>query len=992
MKAVSVDKLTFTYSGDKTPALKNVSFDVGMGEIMLVIGESGCGKTTLLRHLKPSHTPVGSRNADSSIYINGRSVEDLSEEELSFTVGFVGQQVDEAQVTDKVWHEIAFGLESMGCEQSYMQQKVAEMVAFFGLESVYHKKLSELSGGQKQLVNLCAVMIMEPQILVLDEPTSQLDPNSAMEFFHMIRKIHEELGTTIIISEHRLEDILPMADKVLVLDKGRVIKESTPGDICRYLYEKGLPLFRSMPAAARIYCSLETSGSGMPLSVNEGRSFIAELFDDDGGSYSVGFNNKKGIEGADEVYGKQRIENLSSRVDEKRSKESFSDRADSKQSRERLSSNGDGKQRAEKPDSRGNKKNAVVKIDEAWFRYDKDGEDVLKACSIDVPRGSITAILGGNGAGKSTLLHVIMGNIQPYLGKVKITDECTIGLLPQNPQAMFAEKTVGDELNPGRYSEEIRKLKGRADCSGENIEDYRLDNVIRYFGLSHCLYRHPFDLSGGEMEKLALAKMVLMDYDIFLLDEPGKGMDYAFKEKLGAYLTDLAGKGKTILLVSHDIEFCAKYADYCGMFFDGHIVALNNTRTFFLQNSFYTTSVRRMCRGMLDALTVEDVLALFGVNADAEKDKGSGEDEGYEGEEAGDTAGTRNKQGITGENGICEDDSMTGKVDEQGTEGKAETCEEREGVNKTGAVDGQGVLVETETCEDDEDGDKTGAKEEESKHDISEALLQKHAEEYAESKGIADRRKENIKKHISAVLPFIVFLVVMPVTIYIGYGVLHQRKYYFISVLLILEAVGTMLIGFEGSRPKLKEIMTIAVMSAITALSRAMFYMTPAVKPMAALTIISGIGLGGIQGFVVGALSMLVSDIFFSQGPWTPWQMFAMGLLGFLAGMIFNRENRKRAWEDRESKETIKEEPDVKNENRLLVICIYGALSVLIIYGGIMNPASVLMYQENVTWEMLIASYVPGFPIDCIHAASTFIFLWLLAEPMLEKLERVRRK
>lgn len=335
---------------------------------------------------------------------------------------------------------------------------------------------------------------------------------------------------------------------------------------------------------------------------------------------------------------------------------------------------------------------------------------------------------------------------------------------------------------------------------------------------------------------------------------------------------------------------------------------------------------------MFDALTVEDVLALFGVNADAKKDEGSGEDEGCEGEEAGDTAGTRNKQGITGENVICEDDendSMTGKVDEQGTEGKEEACEE-------GDIDKEGDL--------------------------------------------------------SALVPYIVFLVIMPVTIYIGYGVLHQRKYYFISVLLILEAVGTMLIGFEDSRPKLKEIMTIAVMSAITALSRAMFYMTPAVKPMAALTIISGIGLGGIQGFVVGALSMLVSDIFFSQGPWTPWQMFAMGLLGFLAGVIFNRENGKSTRSGRKSKETPKEEPAVKKEKRLLVICIYGALSVLIIYGGIMNPASVLMYQENVTWEMLIASYVPGFPIDCIHAASTFIFLWLLAEPMLEKLERVRRK
>ena len=833
MEAVSVNNLTFSYGDDTDTALKDVSFRVNKGEILLIIGESGCGKTTLLRHLKPSHTPIGRIIGECDIKLCGKKLSELTEDELSFNVGFVGQNVEESQVTDKVWHEIAFGLESMGCEQSYMQQRVAEMVAFFGLESVYHTRLCELSGGQKQLVNLCAVMVMEPDILILDEPTSQLDPNSSMEFFHMIRKIHDELGTTIIITEHRLEDILSMADKVIVLDDGKVIYEGSPTEVCRYLYAGGMSLFRAMPVAARIFCNIgnekEVSnyiGRDMPLSVNDGRVFIEKYIEN-----------------------KEKPETL-----------------DLEQKNESIK-----------------KWEKALQVDEAWFRYEKNSGDVLKALSLDVPKGKITAILGGNGVGKSTLLHVIAGNMKPYIGKIKNTDNLSVGYLPQNPQVMFAEKTVREEL----------ALK--------NVTNDITENIIKYFDLEDCLKKHPFDLSGGQMEKLALAKMVLRDYDVLLLDEPGKGMDYAFKEKLGLYLKEMADNGKTILIVSHDVEFCAKYADCCGLFFDGHIIALKDTRSFFLQNSFYTTAVRRMCKGLFDAVTVEDVLCILGVK-DTQRD-------------------------------INED----------------------------------GKILPQRSIQDNE------------KNMVSDTTGN---EEYATERK-EDTNEFSSKKKYSVIVPFLVFLVVMPLTIYIGHGLLHQRKYYFISVMLILEAVGTMFFGFEGSRPKLKDIMTIAVMSAITALSRAMFYMIPAVKPMAALTILSGIGLGGVSGFVVGALSMLVSDIFFGQGPWTPWQMFAMGLLGYLAGLIFNK-NKKKLFHVNDS--------GSKKTKSVFAVSIFGMMSVLVIYGGIMNPASVLMYQENVTWEMLLASFAPGFPIDCIHAASTFIFLWFLTEPMLEKLERVRRK
>ena len=856
MKAVEVNDLTFSYSGDDRCALKNVTFDVDRGDIVLIIGESGCGKTTLLRHLKSAYTPEGRREKNSRIRINGKPIEKQSDREAAFSVGFVGQMVDETSVTDKVWHEIAFGLESMGCTQSYMQLRVAEISAFFGLGDIYHEKISELSGGQKQIVNLAAVMAMEPEILVLDEPTSQLDPNSAREFIGMLKKIHEELGTTIIITEHRLEDIMPMADKVLVMSNGEKLCFGAPHKVCAYLSEKRLSLFRALPAAARIYMTVEGANEynkgecltekNIPLSVNDGRSFIQ------------GYMEKNGTITQDDDSVIKCSPDKRIRID---------------------------------------KKKCAVAVDEVWFRYKKGGRDVLKACSIEVEKGSITAVLGGNGAGKSTLLHLIKGNLKPTSGKVKC-DRSLIGLLPQNPQAMFAADSVKEELEiSNSYGE--RKQKNQSDNeSGRKEEADKCESLIKYFDLKECLYKHPFDLSGGQMEKLALAKLILEDYDILLLDEPGKGMDYAFKEKLGEYLKALAASGKTIVLVSHDVEFCAKYADYCGMFFDGHIVTTDVTKTFFLRNSFYTTAVRRMCRGILPVVTIADVYDSLGVmEPDTDNDDAPPQDEDME---------VESKEGAGSEDAGTDDEALS-------------VYDVESNIEKSG------------------------------------------------------------NRKLYHIFSFALLFVVMPLTIYIGYALLHQRKYYFISLMLIVEAMTALFLSFEGKRLQMRDIMTIAVMSTLTALSRAMFYMMPAVKPMAALTIISGIGLGGISGFVVGALSMLVSDIFFGQGPWTPWQMFAMGFLGLLAGLFFERRDRYHL-------------SGITNNSRTLLISIFGAVVVFMVYGGIMNPASVIMYQENVSGKMLLASYATGFPIDVIHAISTGVFLWFLTEPMLKKYARVKKK
>lgn len=816
MEQLQINHLTFAYEGTKNASLKDISTAVKKGEFVLVIGESGCGKTTLLRHMKVELLPPGNRSGDSEIKVCGKSVEELTGRELAGYVGFVRQNPETSQVTDKVWHELAFGMESLGYPQEVMQRKLAEMTAFFGLEDIYEEKLCNLSGGQKQLVNLAAVMVMEPEILVLDEPTSQLDPIAATQFFQIVERIHREIGTTIVMTEHRLEEVYGICDRVWFMEHGRIQKQGTPLEVALFLWKQTHPMFEALPAATRLYLQLQSESAGepegeIPFTVARGRTWLE-------GEIALGHLKKQSI-----------------------------DRLEQKES------GGHGRLA----------KQTAFEADELWFRYGDKKPDVLKACSLSPVSGRILAIMGGNGAGKSTLLRVLAGCLSPVRGTVR-KKTGTMAMMPQNPQAMFAQDTVQEELTVS---------------AGEHGEN-RIAEQITFWDLQEVSDRHPFDLSGGQMQKLAMAKLLLSECDILLLDEPGKGLDYPAKCRMGECLQRLAQAGKTIVMVSHDVEFCARYADDCGLFFEGHIVSVMESESFFLQNAFYTTSVVRMCRNYIEnAVLVRDVLECFGV-------------------------------------------------------AKAMVYREQE---RERTFDDRRETDFEESCEPE--------------------------------KPLVPLPKRRKKQHITSGT-FIVFLI-MPLTIYVGHAVLQQRKYYFISLLLLLEALGAFFLSFEKRKPGLRQVMVIAVMSAVTVAGRAAFYMIPDVKPMAALTILSGIGLGGEAGFLVGALSMLVSNIFFGQGPWTPWQMVAMGMLGYLAGCIFL--------------------PDTPCcGKKRLGICLFGFLSVLLVYGGIMNPASVIMYQDNVNREMLLTSYSMGFPFDLIHAGGTVIFLWIGAKPILKKLQRTR--
>lgn len=567
MAQFEIKDMSFYYpTAKKKPALEGINLTIEQGEYVTVCGRSGSGKTTLLKHLKSVLTPHGKMTGE--ILFEGQPLKDVDLRTQSSKIGYVMQNPDNQIVTDKVWHELAFGLESLGIDQKTIRLRVAEMASYFGIQSWFHKNVNELSGGQKQLLNLASIMAMQPSVLILDEPTSQLDPIAATDFLNTVKKINRELRTTIIITEHRLEDIYYCSDKVVVVEQGRIIAADTPRRVGDYLQKEDNKMFAAMPTPVQIYYGVQQtrqetgSGHGCPLTVREGAEWLDELF-------------------------AGRKDQLKATTIEELPEVALLD-----------------------PD---NIKDPAVLIKEAWFRYEKDTPDILKGITLQVPKGVLYAIVGGNGTGKSTTLKTIGGICRPYRGKVVIDGKKlekyrsgelfrgTLAMLPQDPQSLFARKTVREELE-----EMLTDKKAQAA---------EVDEMAQLCDIAYLMDSHPYDLSGGEQQRAALAKVLLTHPKILLLDEPTKGIDSFFKQKFAQIMEELKTRGVTILMVSHDVEFCARYADLVSMFFDGGIVTTNTPNRFFSQNSFYTTAANRMSRHVFtNAITNEDVITLCQKN------------------------------------------------------------------------------------------------------------------------------------------------------------------------------------------------------------------------------------------------------------------------------------------------------------------------------------------------------------------------------------------
>ena len=540
MEIFNIKDLDFTYPLKEKKAINNVNLKINKGEFLTICGKSGCGKTTLIKHLKSVLTPHGTKKG--KILFNGIDINNISQEDQAQKIGYVLQNPEQQVVTDKVWHELAFGLESLSYDKHKIRLKVAEMASYFGIQNWFHKLVSELSGGQKQLLNLASIMAMSPEVLILDEPTAQLDPIGAVDFLETVKKINRDFGTTIIITEHRLEDVFPITDRVIVMDSGEIIADDSPREVSKILRNIRHEMFTAMPSTIRIFGEIDSNLA--PLTIREGRNMIEDYFHNREINYRT------------------------------------------------------------VPIKKQDKKKEVIKVKEVNFRYEKKGKDILSNLNLTVYKGELYAIVGGNGTGKTTTLSIISGIRRPYCGKIKIAGKKCV-TLPQNPECLFVKKTVYEDL---------RDIISHKKLDKEAIEK-KINKIAKLVHIQDFFNSHPYDLSGGEQQRVALGKVLLLDPDILLLDEPTKGLDAHFKIEFARILDKLKATGVTILMVSHDIEFCANYADRCGLFFDGSIVTENTTNKFFSGNSFYTTSSNRMTRCVFDnAITVKDVVNLWKKN------------------------------------------------------------------------------------------------------------------------------------------------------------------------------------------------------------------------------------------------------------------------------------------------------------------------------------------------------------------------------------------
>ncbi len=547
MEHFKIKDLSFTYPQCEKVVLNNINLSVNKGDYILICGKSGSGKTTLLKHLKTTLAPFGKKTGE--VYFEGKILEEVDLYNQSSQIGYVMQNPDNQIVTDKVWHELAFGLENLGLEQSKIRARVAEIASYFGIQELFHRNIQELSGGQKQLLNLASIMAMQPSVLILDEPTSQLDPIAAVDFLNTIKKINLELGTTIIISEHRLEDIYHVSDMVVVLEGGAIIEHASPKEVAVNLCVKQNAMYYALPSPIQIAYAVGESKE-LPLTVREGRNWLSDKVQNNSLQFTKIEQNNSGS-----------VNNT-----------------------------------------------VVLQIKEAWFRYDKNAKDILKGLSMEVLEGELYAIVGGNGVGKSTLLQALCKINPIYRGSIKIQGkeirkykgntlfQSNLAMLPQNPLSLFVKKTVKEEL--------IEVIKNKNDLM-------QMQEIASLCEVDNLFNSHPYDLSGGEAQRVALAKVLLTNPKILLLDEPTKGIDSFFKIKFASILNKLKDQGVTIIMVTHDIEFCARHADRVSMFFDGDIITTARTNDFFASNSFYTSSANRMSRHVFEnAIKNEEVIEL----------------------------------------------------------------------------------------------------------------------------------------------------------------------------------------------------------------------------------------------------------------------------------------------------------------------------------------------------------------------------------------------
>ncbi|MBE5937063.1 MAG: ATP-binding cassette domain-containing protein [Lachnospiraceae bacterium] len=862
--AYEIKDLSFAYIDSCVNALTDINLNIPSGSFVVLCGPSGCGKTTLLRHLKPVMFPRGKR--EGVILYSGTDIMSVEDRVQAQDIGYVFQNPDAGIATQKVWTELAFGLESLGLDNQVIRQRVADTASYFGMQDIFEKNNDELSGGEKQLVNLASVLVMNPSVLVLDEPVSQLDPISSARFIELLGRINRENGITVVISAHRIEELLSISTHMVVMKEGKITNCYDKNKYSAMVSECKEELKEALPAATKMYIAMKNNGvvnridakedteEFCPFSVAEGRTWLRS-------------KDMKGI-----------VNSL----------ESFS--KDTESEREN---------------------NPVIEVKSLYYSYPKSEHGIIKNAELSIMKGEVYGMLGANGSGKSTFLSLLSGIIRPTHGKVIISKGNRLCLLPQNPELLFEKDKVKDDIDLTKKTTDNAK-------AWDNLRE----QVISLCDIEKLLNLNPYNLSGGEKQRVALAKVIMSDADILLLDEPSKGMDAAHKSTLIRIIKWLSGIGKTILIVSHDIDFVADCAERVGLLFDGNITASGAVRKFMLNNNYYTTDVVKMTRGIADGcVTVADVTC--------------------------ETSG--NKTSDVSSN--ITSDALSNTTSEAPSNITSDTSS-----NKTSEAPSN---ITNNTSSNTTSEAPSNITNDTSSNTTSDALGDTTSEAPS---NITNNTSSNTVKF------WLIYALIMPVTIWFGMEILQDRKYYFIALLIILESMIPFYAGFEKKRYSARVIVVTAVLCATAVSSRVAFYMLPGIKPMAAIIIISGVVLGKELGFMAGSLAMLISNIFFGQGAWTPWQMFAMGLVGMIAGLLFHKR---------------------RFQVNKYILAGTGALLVFILYGGIVNLNTLLTVRDAISVEAIATTYLAGLPFDILHSIVTAALLLAISKGMIKKIGRI---
>ncbi|HCX02946.1 MAG TPA: ABC transporter [Clostridiales bacterium] len=529
MAQIKIKNLTYTYPDKKEKSLRNINLQILPGEFVLIVGGSGSGKSSLIRSIASLAPDFYGGKQEGDIFINNKNLKTTNRRELVQTLGIVFQNPESQLVMTDTEQEIAFGLENIGTEEKTIKRRIMEVTSALSLSDFKNSFIAQLSGGQKQKVALASVLAMQPEILLLDEPTSQLDPIAGEEILTMVRRLNEENGTTVILVEQKLERCFHFADRILVMEEGKIVKDSRDiGEIVKWAVKKEN---QYIPPLSKLFA--KAGYRDIPLTIKSGRNII----------------------------GKENLMKEESKVVKTI------------------------------PEKSNNIEKSILKMKNIWFNYDSEHE-VLRNINLDIKKGSFSVIMGENGGGKTTLLKILNGLLRPTKGKVEVMgrnmkklkiEEISknVGYLSQNPKDYLFLPTVKEEMEFTIKNLHLEK-------------EVHIDDLLDKLEILEYKQSNPRDLSTGERQRVALATVLASNPKILLLDEPTRGLDYDIKEKLGKILKKFQEEGMTIIMVTHDIEFAAEYAEDVILLYEGDIIEKGNKKEVLTKSTFYSPQISRL--------------------------------------------------------------------------------------------------------------------------------------------------------------------------------------------------------------------------------------------------------------------------------------------------------------------------------------------------------------------------------------------------------------